>query len=103
MEADRTSLADGCSGRRADGRSSGHQRHCACTEERLSLVRLPAGVCPATTIAGGKGGRKSVGFDTKADITAPTAAARSVALPISGRVMRLVKPEIAPAWKAYCG
>src|SRR5262249_33648555 len=47
MEADRTSLADGCSGRRADGRSSGHQRHCACTEERLSLVRLPAG---ATTI-----------------------------------------------------
>ena len=26
------------------GRSSGHQRHCACTEERLSLVRLPAGV-----------------------------------------------------------
>jgi hypothetical protein len=32
-----------------------------------------------------------------------TAAARSAALPISCRVMRLVKPEIAAAWKAYCG
>ena len=40
---------------------------------------------------------------TKNDISAPTAAARLVALPISCWVMRLVKPEIAAAWKAYCG
>jgi hypothetical protein len=31
------------------------------------------------------------------------AAARLVALPTSCWVMRLVKPEIAAAWKAYCG
>jgi hypothetical protein len=50
MEADRTLPADGCPGRRADGRSPGHQRHRACTEERLSLVRLPPEYGPPTTI-----------------------------------------------------
>jgi hypothetical protein len=34
-----TSPADGCAGRRAGGRSPGHQRHRACAEKRLSLVR----------------------------------------------------------------
>jgi len=37
MEPDRTSPADGCPGHRAGGRSPSHQRHRACTEERLSL------------------------------------------------------------------
>jgi hypothetical protein len=44
MEADRTSLAGGCPGRRAAGRSPRHQRRRARAEERLSLVRLPARV-----------------------------------------------------------
>src|SRR5258705_12924392 len=44
MEADRTSPANGCPGRRAGGRSPRHQRHRARAEERLSLVRLPARV-----------------------------------------------------------
>src|SRR5262245_17600276 len=42
MEADRTSPADGCPGRRAGGRSPRHQRHRARAQERLTLVRVPA-------------------------------------------------------------
>src|SRR5713101_2776039 len=42
MESDRTSPADGCTGRRAGGRSPRHQRHRARDEKWLSLVRLPA-------------------------------------------------------------
>ena len=40
MAADRTSFANGCSRRRAEGRSPRDQRHCARAEERLPLVRL---------------------------------------------------------------
>src|SRR5215831_16002054 len=50
MEADRTSPAEGCPGRRAGGRSPRHQRHRARAEERLSLVRLPARLWSSTTI-----------------------------------------------------
>ena len=39
----------------------------------------------------------------EADISAAAAAARSVALPISCWVMRLVKAEIAAARKTHCG
>jgi len=42
MGAGRTASADGCTGCRAGGRSPRYQRHRACAEERLSLVRLPA-------------------------------------------------------------
>jgi transposase len=40
VAADRTSFANGCSRRRAAGRSPRDQRHCARAEERLPLVRL---------------------------------------------------------------
>ena len=40
MATDRTSLADGCARRREERRSPRHQRHCACAEKRLPLVRL---------------------------------------------------------------
>ena len=50
MGADRTAFADGCARRRAGRRPPRHQRHRACAEERLSLVRLPARYGPPTTI-----------------------------------------------------
>src|SRR6266536_5632604 len=40
MESDRTSPNDGCTGRRAGGRSPRHQRHRAGAEKWLSLVRI---------------------------------------------------------------
>src|SRR6476620_10931395 len=42
MEADRASSADRCARGRTSGRSACHQRHRACVEKRLPLVRLPA-------------------------------------------------------------
>src|SRR6266567_1993369 len=44
MEPHQASPADGCTGRRAGGRSPRHQRHRARAEKWLSLVRLPARV-----------------------------------------------------------
>ena len=40
VEADRAALAKGRSWRRAPRRPARYQRHCACVEERLPLVRL---------------------------------------------------------------
>ena len=47
MEADRASSADGCPRGGARGRSTGHQRHRACSQEWLPLVRLPARIWSA--------------------------------------------------------
>ena len=43
--------------RRAGGRPPRHQRHRACSEKRLSLVRLPAQYGPPTTIYNRLAGR----------------------------------------------
>jgi hypothetical protein len=46
MDAARAALTDGCTRRGASGRPPGHQRHRACAQERLPLVRLPGGLWP---------------------------------------------------------
>ena len=40
-------IADGCARCRARGRPSCHQRHRACAQKRLPLVRLPASLWSA--------------------------------------------------------
>ena len=50
MGADRAAIANGCARRGAGGRPACHQRHRACAQEWLPLVRLPEAYGPPTTI-----------------------------------------------------